>query len=102
MGYEVKIDISIEYPLFIEIVGRLHAAKWKTLFDGREKCQVRCPRCNKHKAVMDYVKSKDSFVLVCPVDGCDLKGVILYDLIKRYGGEEMFDRWRQARWTPTY
>ena len=41
------------------------------------------------------------FVLVCPVDGCDLNGVVLHDLVKRYGGEEMFGRWRRARWTST-
>ena len=102
MGYEFKTDINIEYPFFTEIVERLNGTKGKMLFNGREKYQVRCPRCNKNKAVMGYAKTKDSFVLVCPVDECDLNGVILHDLIKRYGGEEMFERWRQARWTPTY
>ena len=102
MGYEFKTDINIEYPFFTEMVGRLDGTKGKMLFNGREKYQVRCPRCNKNKAVMGYAKTKDSFVLVCPVDECDLNGVILHDLIKRYGGEEMFERWRQARWTPAY
>jgi len=102
MGYEFKTDINIEYPFFTEMVGRLDGTKGKMLFNGREKYQVRCPRCNKRKAVMGYAKTKDSFVLVCPVDGCDLNGVVLHDLIKRYGGQEMFERWRQARWMPTY
>jgi hypothetical protein len=102
MGYEFKTDINIEYPFFTEMVGRLDGTKGKMLFNGREKYQVRCPRCNKNKAVMGYAKTKDSFVLVCPVDECDLNGVILHNLIKRYGGGEMFERWRQARWTPTY
>ena len=102
MGYEFKTDINIEYPFFTEMVGRLDGTKGKMLFNGREKYQVRCPRCNKRKAVMGYAKTKDSFVLVCPVNGCDLNGVVLHDLIKRYGGEAMFERWRQARWTSTY
>jgi hypothetical protein len=102
MGYEFKTDINIEYPFFTEMVGRLDGTKGKMLFNGREKYQVRCPRCNKNKAVMGYAKTKDSFVLVCPVDECDLNGVVLHDLIKRYGGEEMFGRWRKARWTSTY
>ena len=51
---------------------------------------------------MGYAKSKDTFLLVCPVDGCDLKGIVLHDLIKRYGGDAMFQRWRKARWKTTY
>ena len=102
MGYEFKTDINTEYPFFMEMVGRLHGNKGNILFNGREKYQVRCPKCNKDKAVMGYAKTKDSFVLVCPVDRCDLNGVVLHDLIKRYGGVEMFERWRKARWKTTY
>ena len=102
MGYEFKTDINIEYPFFTEMVGRLDGAKGKMLFNGRERCQVRCPKCNKNKAVMGYAKTKNTFVLVCPVDGCDLNGVVLHDLIKRYGCTQMFDEWRKARWTTTY
>ena len=101
MGYEFKTDINIEYPFFTEMVGRLDGTKGKMLFNGRERYQVRCPKCNKNKAVMGYAKTKNTFVLVCPVDGCDLNGVVLHDLIKRYGGEEMLGRWRRARWTST-
>ncbi|HGY5544004.1 MAG TPA: hypothetical protein ACN46K_08585, partial [Prochlorococcus sp.] len=52
--------------------------------------------------VMGYARSKDTYVLACPVDGCTLNGVVLHDLIKRYGGMQMFDAWRKARWTSTY
>ena len=41
------------------------------------------------------------FILACPVEGCDLGGRTLHDLIKRYGGESMFKRWRKARWKTT-
>ena len=102
MGYEFKTDVNIEYPFFIEIASRLNGIKGKTLFNGKEKYQVFCPKCNKRKAVMGYAKSKDTFLFVCPVDGCDLKGIVLHDLIKRYGGDAMFQRWRKARWKTTY
>ena len=39
----------------------------------------------KHKAVMGYARKGDTFILACPVDGCDLGGMTLHDLIKRYG-----------------
>ncbi|CAI8226151.1 MAG: Uncharacterised protein [Prochlorococcus marinus str. MIT 9313] len=51
---------------------------------------------------MDYARNKDTYVLACPVDGCTLNGVVLHDLIKRYGGMQMFDEWRKARWTDSY
>ena len=102
MGYKFKTDINIEYPFFIEMAWKLHGIKGNTLFNGREKYQVRCPKCKKGKAVMGYAKTKDSFIFVCPVDRCDLDGVVLHDLIKRYGGVEMFERWREARWKTTY
>ena len=56
----------------------------------------------KHKAVMGYARKGDTFILACPVDGCDLGGMTLHGLIKRYGGESMFNRWRKARWQTTY
>ena len=102
MSYVFKSDINIEYPFYKEMISKLNGIKSKSLFNGREKYQVRCPRCNKNKAVMGYAKTKNTIVLVCPVDGCDLNGVVLHDLIKRYGGEEMFGRWRKARWKSTY
>ena len=64
MGYEFKTDINIEYPFFTEMVGRLDGTKGKMLFNGREKYQVRCSRCNKKDAVTRYAKTKDSFLLV--------------------------------------
>ena len=51
---------------------------------------------------MGYGKTRNTFVLACPVYGCDLNGIVLHDLIKRYGSVEMFNRWRKARWTTNY
>ncbi len=101
MSYLFKTDINIEYLFFTEMVERLQGKKSKTLFNGREKYQVCCPNCEKRKAVMGYARRKDTFVLACPVDGCGLKGIVLHEVIKRYGGSEMFERWRKARWTST-
>ena len=102
MSYVFKSDINIEYPFYKEMISKLSGSKSKSLFNGQEKYEVICPRCKKEKAIMGYAKTKDTFMLACPVDGCDLNGIVLHDLIKRYGGIEMFDRWRKARWTPVY
>ena len=51
---------------------------------------------------MGYSKQKDTFILVCPVDTCSLRKLNLHDLIKRFGGESMFNEWRKASWTTTY
>ena len=33
---------------------------------------------------------------------CSLNSVPHHDLIKRFGGESMFNEWRKAIWTTTY
>ena len=102
MGYEFKTDLNIEYPFFIEMASRLGGIKRRDNFNGKETFRVQCPNCKKHKAVMGYARTGNTYVLACPVDGCTLNGVVLHDLIKRYGGMQMFDAWRKARWTSTY
>lgn len=102
MGYKFRTDLHIEYPFFVEMSRKLNGVKRRDNFNGKETFRCVCPRCGKHKAVMGYARSGDTFILACPVDGCDLGGMTLHDLIKRYGGESMFNRWRKARWKTTY
>ncbi len=102
MGYEFKTDLIIEYPFFIEMASRLGGIKGKDNFNDKETFQVQCPKCMKHKAVMGYARTGNTYVLACPVDGCTLNGASLHHLIKCYGGKQMFDEWRKARWTSTY
>ena len=102
MGYKFNTNIEIERPFFLEMVWKLNGEKSRSLLGDKEKYQVLCPHCHKKKAVMGHIQSKNSFVFLCPVDVCDLKGLVLHELIKRYGGVEMFNRWRRARWHTTY
>ena len=102
MGCKFMADLYIEYPFFVEMSYKLNGVKRKCNFNGQETFRCVCPRCGKHKAVMGYARSADTFILACPVDGCDLGGMTLNDLIKRYRGESMFKRWRKARWKTTY
>ena len=102
MGYNFRTDIHIEYPFFLEMSHKLNGVKRRYNFNGKETFRCVCPRCGKHKAVMGYARTGDTFILACPVEGCDLGGMTLHDLIKRYGGESMFKRWRKARWKTTY
>tara|TARA_B100000674_G_scaffold374067_1_gene316555 strand:+ start:420 stop:767 length:348 start_codon:yes stop_codon:yes gene_type:complete len=102
MGYNFRTDIHIEYPSFLEMSHKLNGVKRRDNFNGKETFRCVCPRCGERKAVMGYTQTGDTFILACPVEGCDLGGMALHDLIKRYGGESMFKRWRQARWKTTY
>ena len=38
----------------------------------------------------------------CFLPGCSLNSLSLHDLIKRFGGESMFNEWRKASWTTNY
>ncbi len=38
----------------------------------------------------------------CFLPQCSLNSVPLHNLIKRFGGESMFNEWRKASWTTTY
>ena len=38
----------------------------------------------------------------CFLSECSLNSLSLHDLIKRFGGESMFNEWRKASWTTTY
>ena len=102
MGYKFRTGPHIEYPFFVEMSNKLNGVKRRDNFNGKETYRCVCPRCGKHKAVMGYARTGDTFILACPVEGCDLRGMTLHDLIKRYGGESMFKRWRKARWKTTY
>ena len=102
VGYKFRTDLHIEYPFFLEMSRKLNGVKRRDNFNGKETFRCVCPRCGKHKAVMGYARKGDTFILACPVDGCDLGGMTLHSLIKRYGGESMFKRWRNARWKTTY
>ena len=102
MGYKFRTGLHIEYPFFVEMSNKLNGVKRRDNFNGKETYRCVCPRCGKHKAVMGYARTGDTFILACPVEGCDLGGMTLHDLIKRYGGESMFQRWRKAWWKTNY
>ena len=83
MGYKFRTDLHIEYPFFLEMSHKLNGVKRRDNFNGKETFRCVCPRCGKHKAVMGYARKGDTFILACPVDGCDLGGLTLHDLIKK-------------------
>ena len=102
MGYKFHTDTSIEEPFFLEMVQQFSGKK-TSMFNNHAAFLVKCPCCQKQKAIFGRSKYKDTFVLVCPVDICANKGgLVLHEVIKRYGGRNMFDRWRKARWQTTY
>ena len=102
MGYKFIRDIHIEEPYYHTIARMLNGNKLGETFNGKTSYQVECPCCKKKKARMGYSKQKDTFILVCPVDTCSMRSMVLHDLIKRFGGESMFNDWRKASWTTTY
>lgn len=102
MSYKFSTNTNIEEPFFMEMANLLGGKRKARGFNGKVAYQnCRCPSCGKEVAVMGYMRSADTFMLACPVEShiCSLNGITLHDLIKHYGGEEMFARWRKARWT---
>ena len=102
MGYRFIRGIHIEEPYYHTIARMLNGNKLRETFNGKTSYQVECPCCKKKKARMGYSKHKNTFILVCPVDTCSMRSMVLHDLIKRFGGESMFNDWRKASWTTTY
>ena len=93
----------IEWPFFVEMVNTLQGIQKKDNFNGYKYFIVECPECGKKAARMGFFKKANTFAIECPVNGCVLnkkknrKGLSLNDLIKHYGGVDMFDRWCKAR-----
>ena len=102
MGYKFIRDIHIEEPYYHTIARKLNGYKLKETFNGKASYEVSCPCCKKRKARMGYSKNKNTFILVCPVDTCSMSSMNLHDLIKRFGGQSMFNEWRKDSWTTTY
>ena len=102
MGYKFHTDTSIEEPFFLEMVQQFNGIKASKV-NNHSAYLVKCPCCQKKKAIFGSSRNRDTFVLLCPVDICAEKGgLVLHEVIKRYGGRDMFDRWRKARWQTTY
>ena len=102
MGYEFTRDINIEDPFYQRMAGILKGKKSNSKKEGREIYEVECPFCNKRKAYLYTGEERNTFILVCPVDTCSMRSMVLHDLIKRFGGESMFNEWRKASWTTAY
>ena len=102
MGYKFHTDTSIEEPFFLEMVQQFNG-KRVSMVNNHSAYLVKCPCCKKKKAIFGSSRDRDTFVLLCPVDICSNQGgLVLHEVIKRYGGGDIFDRWRKARWQTTY
>ena len=102
MGYKFHTDQSIEEPFFLEMVQQFNGIK-SSKVNNHSAYLVKCPSCQKKKAIFGSSRDRDTFVLLCPVDICANKGgLVLHEVIKRYGVGDIFERWRKARWQTTY
>ena len=102
MGYNFQTDLSIEKPFFLEMIQKFNG-KRVSMVKNHSAYLVKCPCCQKKKAIFGSSRDRDTFVLLCTVDICPNKGgLVLHEVIKRYGRRDMFDRWRKARWQTTY
>tara|TARA_B100001989_G_C24303899_1_gene347120 strand:+ start:135 stop:602 length:468 start_codon:yes stop_codon:yes gene_type:complete len=102
MGYKFHTDTSIEELFFLEMVQQFNG-KRVSMVNNHSAYLVKCPCCKKKKAIFGSSRDRDTFVLLCPVDICPNQGgLVLHEVIKRYGGGDIFDRWRKARWQTTY
>jgi len=102
MGYEFIRDIHIEYPFYQRMAAILKGKKSNSKKEGREIYEVECPSCKKRKAYLYTGEMGNTFMFKCFLSECSLNSVPLHNLIKRFGGQSMFNEWRQASWTTTY
>ena len=102
MGYKYIRDISTEYPFYQRMAGLLKGKKSSRSIGGKEVYEVECPCCNKRRSYMFMGEKRDTFIFKCFIPQCSITSMPLHDLIKRYGGESMFNEWRKASWTTTY
>jgi len=92
-------DPYVEVGFFYEMANLLNGVKRKEQFNFFPCYEVQCPNCGKSAARMGFFSRANTFAIQCPVNGCVLnkrknrKGLTIHDLIKHYGGDEMFDRW---------
>ena len=102
MGYEFIRDIHIEYPFYQRMAAILKGRKSNSKKEGREIYEVECPCCNKRKAYLYTGEERNTFMFKCFSPECSLNSLSLHELIKRFGGESMFNEWRKASWTTNY
>ena len=98
MGYEFIRDIHIEYSFYQQMAGILKGKK----SNSKEIYEVQCPFCHKRKAYLYTGEKVNTFMFKCFLPECSLNSLPHHDLIKRFGGESMFNEWRNASWTNTY
>jgi len=109
MGYQFNSDFEIEKPFFNEMVHKFQGRKAPNLnisdlkATGYPIYRIQCPCCKKKKAVFGGSKRKNTFVVLCPVDGCGNRGCkTLHQIIQLYGNAKQWADWREARWSTTY
>jgi len=100
--YTFQSDIHLEEPFFKEmvtifggIVDTNHKDSISKSMNGGDAYGVKCKSCKKDCAWLCRTKRQDTYTLICAY--CQT-GIVLHELIKRYGDEDMFNRWREARW----
>ena len=100
--YTFQSDIHLEEPFFKEmstilgvLVDTQSKQPIKIEMNGGDAYNVTCKSCEKDIAWLCRSKKQDTYMLICPK--CHT-GIVLHELIKRYGDEDMFNRWREARW----
>ena len=97
MGYKFRTDLHIEYPFFLEMSHKLRGLNAEITSMEKKHLGVCALDVGSTKRLWDMPVKRHLYPCL-PVDGCDLGGMTLHDLIKRYGGDSMFNRWRKARW----
>ena len=102
MGYKYIRDIHIEYPFYQAMARLLEGKKSRGTSGGKEVYEVQCPSCKKRRSYMFMGKEGNTFIFKCFLPQCSINSLHLHELIKRYGGEDLFQEWRKASWTTTY
>lgn len=102
MGKEYKSNPLIEEPFLQQMLMQMDGRKLNATVSGRAGYVVTCPRCLKRKARMFLHKNQETYMFLCPRDGCKLE-LTLNDLIMRYAPDNKIRfAWNRARWKTWY
>ena len=101
IGWKIVSDLYKEQPFYDEVVRRLNGKLIRERFRGQKAYAVECPRCHKTKARMGVSTDGDTYIFVCPRDGCNYY-VNLNDLIHDLGDQKLKSEWTKARMITWY
>ena len=102
MCYEFVGDIHIEYPFYQRMAVILKSKKLNSNKKIERFIRLNVPVVISENHIFMQERMEIHLFLKCFFPECYLNSLPLHELIKRFGGERMFNEWIKASWSTTY